>query len=153
MNMIGQSGSVETRFHRNLAKHVYKEVTTNNGHCYIIVRFCVCYILMLCFCYVVVLLYLIRLVCNPDLFFFFLYRFMNFEQRYTTVAFIHNIRDEHLSPEYPDLHPSVHRPKSGSQGWVRQLELQLSEHLSPYRPIGQPVSKHMQISYDLRSNF
>ena len=31
-----------------------------NGHCYIINRFCVCYILMLCFCCVVVLLYLIR---------------------------------------------------------------------------------------------
>ena len=28
------------------------------------------------------------LVCNPDLFCFFFNRFMNFEQRYTTVAFI-----------------------------------------------------------------
>ena len=44
-----------------------------NGHCYIIVRFCVCCILMLCFCCVVVLLlYLMRfnsvLVCNLYLF-------------------------------------------------------------------------------------
>ena len=44
-----------------------------SGHCYIIVRFCVCYILMLCFCCVVVLLlFLMRfpvLGCNPYLFF------------------------------------------------------------------------------------
>ena len=31
-----------------------------NGHCYIIVRFCVYFILMLCFSCVVVLLYMMR---------------------------------------------------------------------------------------------
>ena len=60
-----------------------------NGYCYIIVRFCVGYILMLCFCCVVVLLYLIHL---PQFQFVpgfgFPYRLMNFEQRCTTVAFI-----------------------------------------------------------------
>ena len=51
-------------------------------------------ILILCFCCVVVLLSLIFdafpsvLVCNLGLF-FFLNRFMSFEQRYTTVAFIY----------------------------------------------------------------
>ena len=29
------------------------------------------------------------LVCDSDFFFFFLYRFMNSEQRYTTVAFLY----------------------------------------------------------------
>ena len=62
----------------------------DNGHCYIIIHLCVCYILMLCFCCVVVLLYL---MCFPQFQFvtricFFLNQLMNFEQRYTTVAFI-----------------------------------------------------------------
>ena len=38
------------------------------------------------------------LVCNPDLFFFFVSQFMNFEQLYTTVAFIqpHNHFDSFI---------------------------------------------------------
>ena len=68
-------------------------VSHENGHCYIIVRFCVCYILMLCFCCVVILLYLMRF---PQFYFVtricsFLNRFMNFKQRYTNVAFIYVI--------------------------------------------------------------
>ena len=70
-----------------------------NGHCYIIVSFGICYILMLCFCYVVVfLLYLmyflqfkfVTRIC------FFLNRFMNLEQRYTTVAFIEEFQMNYL---------------------------------------------------------
>ena len=66
-----------------------------NGSCYLIVRFCVCYIVVFCYtsmfllfrCFpLIVDVFPSILVCNPIL--FSLNRFMTFEQRYTTVAFI-----------------------------------------------------------------
>ena len=64
-----------------------------NGYCYLIVRFCVCCILMFLLCRSSPLIFdvfLSVLVCNPDL--FFLNRLMNFEQRYTTIAFIYQFK-------------------------------------------------------------
>ena len=60
-----------------------------NGNCYIIVRFRVLYfgvVFLLCRSSLIFDTFPSVLVCNPDL--FFLYRFINFEQRYTTVALI-----------------------------------------------------------------
>ena len=62
-----------------------------NWHCYIIVRFCVLHfnvVFLLCCSSLLFDALPSVLVWNPDLF-FFLNRFMNFEQRYTTVAFIY----------------------------------------------------------------
>ena len=54
-----------------------------------LVRFCVCYILLLCRCSPLIFnAFPSVLACNLDLFFLF-YRYMSFEQRYTTVAFIY----------------------------------------------------------------
>ena len=46
-----------------------------NGHCYIIGCFCVCYISVLCRSSLIFDTFPSVLVCNPDL--FFLYRFMD----------------------------------------------------------------------------
>ena len=53
---------------------------------YCLVRFCVCYILILCRHSLIFNAFPSVLVFDPDLLFF--YRFMSFEHRYTTVAFI-----------------------------------------------------------------
>ena len=68
---------------------------SGNNHCYIIVRFCVCVlyfsvVFLLCRSSPVIFdIFPSVIVCDQD--FFFLNRFMNLEQRYTTVAFIHGI--------------------------------------------------------------
>ena len=89
----GGLASHKTRFNRPFFFLKCPVPSQKNCHCYIIVRFCVCYILVLCFCVcyslvlcfcvcyilvwcfccvVVFLLYLmcLFLVCDPDLFFF-----------------------------------------------------------------------------------
>ena len=65
-----------------------------NGHCYIIVRFCACVlyfnvVFLLCQCSPLIFdAFPSVLVCNPDLCFFFHNRFNKFEQQYITFAFI-----------------------------------------------------------------